>query len=121
LGPWLCFRRWDGLSATNTLYIGKFRTHDVTNHVGLAIALLSSRVREQLVEVGRRYADGLIKFEPADLREIRIRIPEKGRNPWTTYRDALGYLLDGDGCRSLAIADAYCGCAHGQNIGTSRV
>jgi hypothetical protein len=105
-GPWLCFRTAPRLSATNTLYVVNFKLDDQRIRAGLALSLLSSRVREQLVRIGRRYADGLVKFEPGDLSDVRLQLPPAGRPTTNCYRDAVDALLSGQSEMCMQIADA---------------
>lgn len=108
-GPWLSFRDTPRLSATNTLYVVAFKSDDDNYRAALALALLSSETRKQLPALGRRYADGLLKFEPGDLREIRLTLPQQLGPATHAYRRAITAMLAGDMNLATAIADAYSG------------
>lgn len=72
-GPMICFREMDRLTATNTLYVVYFnRDLSTSDRAAVSLALLTSRVADRLSRIGRSYADGLIKFEPVDLRLLEI-------------------------------------------------
>jgi hypothetical protein len=58
-----------------------------------ALSVLSSRVRDQLPEGAGPYTDGLLKFEPGDLREIRLQLPSERKPTLDVYRRAVGQLL----------------------------
>jgi len=79
-GPFIAIRQMKGLTITNTLYGINFlqsRSHET--HCAFALAWPTSHAHEQLVKVQRNYADGLIKYELADLRDIRLMMPESAR------------------------------------------
>jgi hypothetical protein len=38
----------------------------------IGLSLLTTSAREELAKVGRRYADGLLKYEPGDLEKVEI-------------------------------------------------
>ena len=61
--------------------------------------------RDALSEVGRRYADGLLKYEPGDLRGIEIPIVTKLKGVASQYRHAVAKLLDGDILEAQRLAD----------------
>src|SRR5262249_51138247 len=70
-GPWISFRELRRLTATNTLYIVGFPPEWSANaRAAVALGLLTSKTREELYYRGRKYADGLTKFELGDLREV---------------------------------------------------
>lgn len=108
-GPWICLNRMNGLTATNTLYVVSMKgcaTHD--QRAALALGLLSTSVAEQLALVARHYADGLVKFEPGDLRKIQIRAPSNHRGAAVTYKQAVSELLAGNLDAARRIADDCC-------------
>jgi hypothetical protein len=71
-GPRLTINEMDGLSATNTLYVVIFNIRDRNDWYRHAIALSTSAARRQIRKLGRRYADGLIKFEPGTIGAIDL-------------------------------------------------
>jgi adenine-specific DNA-methyltransferase len=105
-GPWICLNQFRRLNATNTLYVIKFHREISENErFGYALALLSSKVQRQLRKSARRYADGLIKYEPGALTNLQLpRIPAKQdcRKP---YVKAVRFLLDGQRSEARKIAD----------------
>ena len=59
------------LVATNTLYVVRcLTTSSGDERTAWAMWLLTSEAAERLQCVGRRYADGLLKYEPRDLAEL---------------------------------------------------
>ncbi len=77
-GPWLCFSGMSELTATNTLYTFRFKEDlDVKHKAAWALVLLESRHDDVTRSLGRRYADGLVKYEPGDLYRIPLRVPAK--------------------------------------------
>lgn len=107
-GPVICHRGMDRLTATNTLYVINF-DRNLTNadRAAVSLALLNSSVVDQLRRVGRTYADGLIKFEPGDLRQIRIPRVVQTASAETTYRRAVNELLSGRVAAAREIADKW--------------
>jgi hypothetical protein len=105
-GVWLCFNDCPRLSATNTLYVVRFRSaDDRARRYEWALALLSSRVHRQLRRSLRVYADGLTKLEPGQLAQIRVPIPGSLPNVRRVYQTAVAHLLRGDGQTSRRLAD----------------
>jgi adenine-specific DNA-methyltransferase len=105
-GPFIAIRQMKGLTITNTLYGINFlqsRSHET--HCAFALAWLTSHAHEQLVKVQRNYADGLIKYELADLRDIRLMMPESARGAPIAYRRAAEALLKGNDLKAYRIAD----------------
>ena len=107
-GPWISFRKMKRLAATNTLYVVYFpNCKSDDERAALALCLLTSRVSEQLERIGRRYADGLLKFEPGDLRDIRIEPPAKTAGAGQEYRRCIAALLAGEIKVAHNIADTW--------------
>ena len=105
-GVWLCFNESPRLSATNTLYVVRFRSHEErSRRYEWALALLTSRVHRQLLRSVRVYADGLTKLEPGQLADIRVPIPSRIPNARRRYQDAVRSLLEGDESSCAALAD----------------
>ncbi len=93
-GPWLCLRKMRGLSATNTLYTFSFLDrYSLAEKVGFALALMTPEVRRQLNRIGRVYAGGLVKFEPNEIRTLRIPDPIITDNPEVAYNQVIEILL----------------------------
>jgi hypothetical protein len=107
-GPWVVFSKMPDLGATNTLYVVRF-LHAKTREKKAAWAmwLLTTRIQRQLRCIGRRYADGLLKFEPSDIANLPIEIPIKFRGALAAYKRAVRLLLSGDTSASRRIADAW--------------
>ena len=106
VGPWICFSDMRSLSATNTLYVVKFRESLTMNQkCAWALALLTTAVRQSLKAKCRRYADGLEKYEPSDLSELVVPQPPVMQNARFFYRLAIEALLQNDEKGASAIAD----------------
>jgi len=105
-GPWLCINRMKRLNATNTLYVVTFRDRDPDAWYMWALALLSSFAERQIRRIGRRYADGLIKYEPGPLAEIRLPKLKRRGDYRRLYTEAVAALLRGERVPARAIADA---------------
>jgi hypothetical protein len=107
-GPWISLRSMRGLIASNTLYILRRRSSMSQNErAAWALSLLSSEAREQATSLGRRYPDGLIKYEPKELRSILIPKPTATTNGTELYGRAVGHLLAGNTERAVKIADQF--------------
>lgn len=105
-GPWVVFREMPRLNATNTLYTVRFRQRSTGDfRAAVAMWLLTSYVQPQLRRIGRRYADGLIKYEPGELGSIKLCLPKRVRGARGAYFAALDLLLSGERGRSRRIAD----------------
>jgi hypothetical protein len=107
-GPIICFRNMDRLTATNTLYVVSFnRNLSASDRAAVSLALLTSRVADRLSRIGRSYADGLIKFEPIDLRKLEIPRVTQTRDAGRTYHRAVHQLLAGNVDCARAIVDLW--------------
>jgi SAM-dependent methyltransferase len=108
-GPWISLCRMSRLTATNTLYVINFKSADNEDRrTAIALSLLTSRVAEQLESVGRRYADGLLKFEPSDLCELHVEVPSKQAGIQIAYKQCIAALRAGQYESVRRIADAWC-------------
>ncbi len=105
-GPWICLSKFKRLNATNTLYVVKFhRNISERECFGYALGLLSSPVQRQLRRSARRYADGLIKYEPSALTNLRLpKIPSE-KDFSKAYLKAVSSLLSGKRADARRIAD----------------
>jgi len=107
-GPWLSLSAMPGLSASNTLYVIRFRYADSADaRAAIALGLLTTGARVALALAGRRYADGLLKFEPRDLRGIPIPTTTHVAGANDVYDKAVQALLHGDSARATCIADEW--------------
>jgi hypothetical protein len=107
-GPFIALRQMEGLTATNTLYGVTFlRDAGHEARCALALGLLTSHAREQLSRVQRNYADGLIKYELGDLRELRLILPQKTQGASSAYRRATTALLAQKYSEAQGIADGW--------------
>ena len=94
VGPWLCFSRMLGLSATNTLYTFRFREAlSREEKFAWALALLKTQRAGMSGLLARKYADGLVKYEPGDLYKIPLELPEKIEDPARIYRQSIERML----------------------------
>lgn len=107
-GPWLALSSMPRLNVTNTLYVVKFKSAaTLPQRAAIGLAMLTSSARRTIARVGRRYPDGLLKFEPGDLKEIQIPIVSRLKGATRVYRKAIGYFLDGDVKKAEALADRW--------------
>lgn len=105
-GPWLCINEMDGLNATNTLYVVTFRSRSREIWYMWALALLSSIAQRQICRIGRRYADGLVKYEPGPLGKIELPELRADADHRALYIRAVDALLAGDRTIAMDIADS---------------
>jgi adenine-specific DNA-methyltransferase len=105
-GPWLCINEMQALNATNTLYVVTFQQRNRELWYAWALALLSSTAQHQIRRLGRRYADGLIKYEPGPLGQIELPILKSNVDHKLLHENAINALLAGDLRTSKAIADS---------------
>jgi adenine-specific DNA-methyltransferase len=105
-GPWLCLNEMPALNATNTLYVALFKNADENQRYGYALALLTTGVRRQLRRAGRRYPDGLVKYEPSALAGLRIPLLKEKLVFRTLYVRAFDALLTGKPAEARSIADS---------------
>jgi adenine-specific DNA-methyltransferase len=105
-GPWLSINEMEGLNATNTLYVVTFRNRDPKAWYRWALALLSSTAQRQIRRIGRRYADGLIKYEPGALGKIELPALREDVDHKSLYARAVGALLAEDLRMAKDIADS---------------
>ena len=97
VGPWICLRRDERLTATNTLYTVRFRLADTWDErAAWAISLFAPEVRRQLLSKGRRYPDGLLKYEPGDLGDLALPVPIRTRGAVARYRALVQAFLAHD-------------------------
>lgn len=105
-GPWLCMNEMPRLNATNTLYTVLFKNADENERFGYALASLTTAVRRQLKRAGRRYADGLVKYEPSALAGLRLPPLGCDIDFRPLYIRALDALLHGRARQAMDIADS---------------
>jgi adenine-specific DNA-methyltransferase len=104
--PFLVLHDMEGLTATNTLYVVSFRNATrAVDRAALGIVLLTSRVRRELAQHARVYADGLLKLEPTELGRIRVPVVETRRGALAVFRHATALLLAGKEAEAEALAD----------------
>jgi adenine-specific DNA-methyltransferase len=105
-GPWLCINETPCVNATNTLYVVRFSSRNREDWYMWALALLSSEARRQVRRIGRRYPDGLIKFEPGALGEIELPRLKTNADHKSLYVRAVTALLSGCLDVAMGIADS---------------
>lgn len=105
-GPWLCINEMYGLNATNTLYVVNFQSRNREVWYMWALALLTSEAQQQIRRIGRRYADGLLKYEPGPLGEIELPNLRENVDHKSLYTRAVGALLTADPGAAKDIADS---------------
>lgn len=107
-GPWVVFRETPRLAATNTLYVVHFRAGETADErAAWAMWLLTSEAARHLHRIGRRYADGLVKFEPGDIAELPIATPPQTCGAYGAYQRAVRLLLKGQKTASRREADKW--------------
>jgi hypothetical protein len=107
-GPWVVFREMPRLAATNTLYVIRFvYPQTLDQQAAWAMWLLTTRVQAKLRRIGRRYADGLLKFEPGDIAGLPIEVPVRTQGAFAAYKRAVRLLMRGDKRGSRRIADQW--------------
>ncbi len=105
-GPWMALNGMKSLTATNTLYTVHFRRPTPPKEqAAFGLVLLSSKVRDQLPTITRRYAAGLGKFEPGDLQSLKIPAYPVPSTAISDYRRAVDALLGGAVSTATTIAD----------------
>ena len=77
------------------------------DRAALGIVMLSSGVRRELASHARVYADGLLKFEPAELGSVRIPVVQARRDALAVFRNATALFLAGKDTEAEALADAW--------------
>jgi adenine-specific DNA-methyltransferase len=105
-GPWIALSRMQELSATNTLYVVTFKKAKTSaDRAAIGLSLLTTSAREALSNVGRRYADGLLKYEPGDLKDVEVPLVTKLRGVINRYRSVIAKLLAGEILEAQRLAD----------------
>lgn len=106
--PFLTLRAMEGLTATNTLYVVRFKRRATpVEKATLGILLLTSSVRRELERHARVYADGLLKFEPTELGSIRVPVVCPRRDAAEILHHATALLLAGREEDAIAKADEW--------------
>ena len=107
-GPWISLSAMDRLSATNTLYVVTFRNARTrAGRAAVGLSLLTTVARNAMSAVGRRYADGLLKYEPGDLKDVKVPVVTRLKGVVHRYRKAVARLLDGDVVEAQRLADEW--------------
>jgi len=108
VGPWISLRRYERLSATNTLYCVTFNER-LSKYAKSAwsLSLLTGQFRQQLPQVIRRYPDGLEKIEPGDLMDLDVPVPPRNRDAVRAYRKAIQLLLSKGPTEAQQFVDAW--------------
>jgi adenine-specific DNA-methyltransferase len=107
-GPWVVFRDMPDLAATNTLYVVQFIQRLARDdRAAWAMWLLTTDASRELDRIGRRYADGLVKYEPGDVADLPIRKPLRISGAFEDYLRAVRLLVKGRKAASRRVADAW--------------
>lgn len=107
-GPWIALNSMRDLTASNTLYCVHFsKAASDAEKAAWSLSLLTTTARNQLAPLGRRYPDGLLKFEPGDLAEVLVPRPPSFAGARRVYRRAVGRLLAGAVTEAQALADTW--------------
>lgn len=108
VGPWIGLSCMPGLNATNTLYVVRFKNAaTLAQRAAIGLSLVSSDARQALARVGRRYPDGLLKFEPGDLKAISVPVVTRLRGVARRYRQVIRHLVDGNVSKAEKLADQW--------------
>jgi hypothetical protein len=106
--PFLSLRSMDRLTATNTLYVVQFKSaREAADRAAVGLALLTSKVRRELVRHARVYADGLVKFEPSELARILVPTLLPRPDAMDVFERATALLLADDKPAAEALADEW--------------
>ena len=105
-GPYLCINDMEELRATNTLYAVTFLPESRQAQYKWALALMTSTVQRQIRAIGRHYADGLIKYEPGPLGDVKLPILKSEADHKSLYEQAVTAVLALDTVMAKDIADS---------------
>jgi hypothetical protein len=118
-GLFLVLRTMPRLTASNTLYVVRFReSTTLEQRAAWGLALLTSHVRRQIDARGRVYADGLTKIEPGDLFSVEVPEPPRSRAALAAYVRATKLVIKEELEAATRVADAW---LHGADKGNARV
>lgn len=108
-GPWISLNQMDGLTATNTLYTVHFtRPIEMCEKAAWSLALMCSTVTAQHAKFGRRYSDGLLKFEPKDVMSLMVPTPvDKGPAAMRVYQNVVDKMIGGDVELARSMSDVF--------------
>jgi len=109
-GPWLALCSMRCLTATNALYIVRFRDRlSLEERAAWGISMVTSVAAINWKRLVRTYPGGLKKIEPGDLRKIKIPLPRSASGSVRAYKKMVSLIKEGniDGARSAA--DRWCG------------
>jgi hypothetical protein len=108
IGPFLCINKMSELTITNTLYTVNFHAHICeAQRYAIAIAMQTTEAAVAFSAAGRRYADGLIKFEPRDLEAVQLRVTLNKQSVISTYRQVAAALIRGDTKIARSLSDKW--------------
>jgi hypothetical protein len=99
----------NGLTATNTLYTIHFaRRLRLREKAAWSLSLMCSSVAAQHPELGRRYSDGLFKFEPKDVMSLQVPTPTNtGSEAVSVYRSVIDELVRGQVGLARSMAETF--------------
>jgi adenine-specific DNA-methyltransferase len=108
VGPWISLSCMLGLNATNTLYVVRFKdATTLAERAAIGLSLVSSSARQALARVGRRYPDGLLKFEPGDLKDIPVPVVTRLQGVTKRYQLVVRHLIDGNVSKAEELEDQW--------------
>jgi hypothetical protein len=106
--PYLVLRSMAGLTASNTLYVVRFRkATSRQKQAALGLLLLTSDVRRELRRKARSYADGLLKFEPRELGRTLVPVVRRFSGALQAFKKATALLVAGREADAVALADRW--------------
>jgi hypothetical protein len=107
-GPWVVFRSMPSLVATNTLYVVRFLCgKNQDERAAWAMWLLTSEAATELSQIGRRYPDGLLKFEPGDISRLSVPRALCTAGAYKAYLHAVDVLIAGNPLESQKLANRW--------------
>ena len=111
-GPWICWRAMRSLIASNTLYTITCKQRlSNDERAAWALALMTRGTQDVLARLGRRYPDGLIKYEPKDLHSVILRTPIRVEGAMSVYEEVVRRILSEDLAAGIRLADHFIDCA----------
>lgn len=106
--PFFVMAKMRRITATNTLYIVRFRRRQtVAEMATFGLLLLTTGVRRDIQLRARVYADGLLKYEPSDIGSVRIPIVPAHSDAPKLLEEATRFLVSGNHKEASAIADRW--------------
>lgn len=84
-----------------------FKNRDPETWYMWELSLLTTGAQKQVGRIGRRYADGLIKFEPGSVGKIQLPKMKDNSDYKGLYDIAIKHVLSSNMPSGMKIADSY--------------